>query len=167
MGVLARYDDDADQLKMPGGAGWRYEPTESGDSDGGSVAASDGGSFSDEGSSSEGLAVSKVDLKLCHLYSLHSLDEVQDSSTFASHGVSRARIREVLEDPCPCNCRVPGKVVYDVCKAFWSLPKASQDSCLWSLQAGCPGNKKKWSIEGQLAELRLVLSVELLIAKLS
>ena len=93
----------------------------------------------------------EVDLQLNCLYSLHALSENPDSSTFASHGASKTRIKEMLKSPpCSCQCRLPAGVLHKACQSFWSLPKHAQDALLWTLQSNSQASRKTWKIEGQL-----------------
>ena len=90
-----------------------------------------------------------VDLKLSALGSLHALNESSDGSTFAAHGIDPSRIASVLRNPpCECKCQLPTSVLARACKSFWTLPKASQDAYLWSLQSESSASRKTWSIEG-------------------
>lgn len=90
-----------------------------------------------------------VDLKLSSLASLHALNESSDHSKFAAHGMDPGRIASVLRTPpCPCNCKLPTSVLARACKGFWTLPKASQDALLWSLQSESSASRKMWCIEG-------------------
>lgn len=90
-----------------------------------------------------------VDLKLSSLASLHALNESSDHSKFAAHGMDPGRIASVLRTPpCPRNCKLPTSVLARACKGFWTLPKASQDALLWSLQSESSASRKMWCIEG-------------------
>ena len=74
-------------------------------------------------------------------------------SKYAQSGMSQARIRAVLASPgCECGCQMPSKLLIRVCKAFWLLPKQSQDALLWSIQLeGGRASKRTWSIAGAMA----------------
>lgn len=92
-----------------------------------------------------------MDLRLATLHSLHALNESSDQSTFAAHGADRDRISALSRSPpCECGCRVPLKILQKTCESFWGLPKASQDSLLWSLQAEEGSSRRTWSIEGPI-----------------
>ena len=92
-----------------------------------------------------------MDLRLTTLHSLHALNESPDQSTFAAHGADLDRISALSKSPpCECGCRVPLKILQKTCESFWSLPKASQDSLLWSLQAEEGSSRRTWSIEGPI-----------------
>ena len=104
---------------------------------------------SDDSTASDGeTKTGEVALTINALHSLHVLDEASDVSTYATHGLDRARMKKLLRSPpCECQCRIPLGVLHRACSAFWKLPKQSQDACLWSIQCG-KGRKSTWSIEG-------------------
>lgn len=109
---------------------------------------------SDEDSDSEvggSGGVREVDLRLSTLQSLHAKGETINKSTYSLSGAKKSRIKELLQNPCcPCKCNAPLKVLCEVCRVFWSLPKESQDAILWSLQQSENGSgRSKFFIEGQ------------------
>ena len=94
----------------------------------------------------------EADMKLSVLQSLHARDETMDRSCYARNGKNSKRLKELLRSPpCECECRVEFNLLRETCKAFWALPKESQDALLWSLQSGSGSRRKKWSIEGSLS----------------
>ena len=112
----------------------------------------DSRSDSDESTDYAG-ASSEVGLKLSNLESYHAAGD-EDKSQYAENGANPKRIRQLLANPpCDCQCTLPFGVLYRTCQTFWSLPKVSQDSILWSLQGGS-GRKATWSIEGRVFLLK-------------
>ena len=118
------------------------------------------GSSSSSSSSNDGAGVGStfnqstggVDMKLSILQSLHARDETMDGSCYATNGKDSRRLKDLLRSPpCECQCRVEFKVLRETCKAFWALPKESQDALLWSLQSGSGSRRKTWAIEGSLS----------------
>ena len=106
-----------------------------------SISGSDSSGDSDSTS-----RVPEVDLTLKRLESLHSSGSVpkKDLSDYAKHGISSKRIKSaVLEPRCECMCKMPVKILYHLCVAFWTLTKQSQDSLLWSLQNETGNHKKR------------------------
>lgn len=100
-----------------------------------------------------------MDLRLATLYSLHALNESSDQSSFAAHGANRDRISALARSPpCECGCRVPLKILQKTCESFWGLPKASQDSLLWSLQSEEGSSRRSWSIEGLSDDIPFMFS---------
>ena len=90
-----------------------------------------------------------VDLKISSIHSLNCRGATADQSTFAQNGGDAQRIKKLLQSPpCECKCKLEFKVLYQCCRAFWSLPKESQDALLWSLQVEAGRRNKSWSIEG-------------------
>ena len=140
----------------------------SGSSDGSSSDASSGcehpelnsDSGTDDSSSNSGSDVRSmrnVDLSLLRLQSLHatcSHDDVKETK-YAQQGYSKERIKQVLsQNICDCGCKVPPKLLMSLCRTFWSLPKASQDALLWSLQLETSSSSKRtWSLGGPTPEL--------------
>ena len=128
---------------------------------GSDVASDDGGSslsgvseddWSDDESSNE-YSWKTIDMDLNRLQSLHATatNLGEKESKYCQHGCSLKRIRAVLDRPsCQCKCRAPAKTVIALCKAFWLLPKRTQDALLWSLQREArKASKRRWSIGGQ------------------
>ena len=115
------------------------------DSNSGSGESSDSESEKERGCGGE------VHLRLSNLQALSVRGLAADHSVFASNGSDAKRIKALLktDSSCECGCcsHVPFKVIYPVIKAFWTLPKESQDSLLWSLQCA-QGRKRSWYIEG-------------------
>jgi len=88
---------------------------------------------------------------LHRLESLHGLNDDDDEkkSSYTKNGMSRKRIRRVINNPeCPCACSVPVAVLYRICCAFWSLGKCAQDALLWSLQTEGGPRRLNYMIEG-------------------
>lgn len=110
---------------------------------------------SDDGSddSTGNTGVGEISMTLNHLQSLHQLDCQGDTSSFAEHGMNLKRLKELSKQPpCECGCRVPFKVLKDICQTFWSLPKESQDAFLWTIQSSTGRRKNTWSIQGLTSE---------------
>ena len=113
------------------------------------------GSFSSDEEAGSGVenqrSTGKVDLKISALYSMHSRDETTDESLYAKNGMDAQRLKSLLRSPpCTCKCRVDFKTIWSVCKAFWALPKQSQDAVLWSIQSEAGNRRKTWAIEGAM-----------------
>ena len=93
-----------------------------------------------------------VDLTLERLQSLQAHGRVtkHDRSDFAKSGMSATRVKKaVLQPRCECMCRLPIKLLYRICLAFWSLTKPTQDSLLWAIQHESGHQKKKrWHLSG-------------------
>ena len=109
-----------------------------------------GSSGSSSDSDSPETGTGEVALKLNYLHSLYGQDGKSDTSTYAMNGCDKARLKDLLKNPCcGCKCTLPFKVLLQICSSFWGLPKETQDSLLWALQseAGRRG-KTKFSIEG-------------------
>lgn len=95
-----------------------------------------------------------IDLTYERLQSLHSHGTIpkKELSDYAKRGVSSSRIKGAVNKPCcTCMCRLPVKLLYKICLAFWTLTKSSQDALLWSIQHES-GNqqKKRWYMAGPL-----------------
>ena len=106
-------------------------------------------SDSDSGSESSGTDTC-IDLSLERLQSLHTLGTVpkKQLGDYAKSGVSTKRIKAAATRPqCSCMCKLPVKVLYHLCIAFWTLAKPSQDSVLWEIQQGS-SRKKRWFLGG-------------------
>ena len=110
-----------------------------------------------------------IDLTLERLQSLHTAGTVAkgDLTEYAKTGMSSRRIKEAVTNPkCTCFCKMPIKVLYQLCVAFWTLTKPSQDSLLWALQHESGNRKKKqWYLAGQLGKNIFKLSLPVLITK--
>ena len=126
-----------------------------GDSDGDSYSSaleSTSGASDDEDETHE--EPHQIDLSLWRLQSLHAAGKGDPNkiSKYAQSGMSTSRIRASLNSPaCTCQCRVPAKLLADVCKSFWHLRKEVQDALLWSLQMESGrGSKRRWAIGGCL-----------------
>ena len=70
---------------------------------------------------------------------MHEGDDAsrEDSSVYAARGVDRDRVKKALSEPCckgKCKRRLTIGFIMKVVVLFWSLPKASQDCLLWSMQ---------------------------------
>ena len=93
-----------------------------------------------------------IDLTLERLQSLHAMGSVskKDLTEYSKQGMSATRIKSaVLRPRCTCMCKMPIKVLYHLCVAFWTLTKKSQDSLLWSIQhEGGDHKRKKWYMAG-------------------
>lgn len=99
----------------------------------------------------------EVNLKLSTLVALHTLGENADQSDYAVNGRDPTRITAALKSPpCECGCRLPKNILKQICDSFWTLPKASQDAMLWSLQSEKGPSRRTWSIEGPHHQWRLV-----------
>lgn len=72
-------------------------------------------------------------------------------SECAKSGMSATRIKAaVLQPKCSCLCRLPVKILFHLCMAFWSLTKPTQDALLWGIQHEAGGQKRKqWYLQGQ------------------
>ena len=100
--------------------------------------------------------------------------EAKDESLYAEKGKSKERIQAVLNTRCckkSCKRNLPLRLVMNMVMLFWSLPKASQDCLLWSMQqaggaalddgsdsdsSGSEAQRKiSWSIEGRSKGLRV------------
>ena len=60
-----------------------------------------------------------------------------DESVYASQGKNPDRVKAALKEPCcklNCKKRLRFNLVLKMVILFWSLPKASQDCLLWSMQ---------------------------------
>ena len=93
-----------------------------------------------------------IDLTQERLQSLHALGKVQKSemSTYAKKGMSASRIKKSATAPrCECMCRMPVKILYHLCVAFWTLAKPTQDALLWGIQHEGGHKKNKWMLAGQ------------------
>ena len=105
-----------------------------------------------ESGSDDGGGTGCVDLTHERLQSLHALGTVpkKQLAQYAKKGLSAKRVKNAVMKPCcNCMCKLPIKVLYNICLAFWTLTKQSQDSCLWSIQNECGGNlKKRWFMAG-------------------
>lgn len=99
-------------------------------------------------------APAHIDLTLERLQSLQAMGTVskKDLTEYAKKGLSATRIKlAVLNPRCSCMCRMPIKLLFHICVAFWQLTKRSQDALLWSIQHESGTQKKKqWHIAGQL-----------------
>ena len=109
-------------------------------------------SGSESGSDGQG-GTGYVDLVYERLQSLHAHGTVprKDFTKYAKKGMSAKRVKAAVTKPCcTCMCKLPVKILYQLCVAFWSLTKQSQDSCLWSIQNDSGGNskKKQWYMAG-------------------
>lgn len=93
-----------------------------------------------------------VDITLSRLESLHLNGTVnkKDLTEYAQWGISSTRIKQAVSQPrCPCKCKLPLKVLYHLCVAFWTLTKPSQDSLLWTIQQESGNQKRKqWYLAG-------------------
>lgn len=93
-----------------------------------------------------------VDITLSRLESLHTNGTVQkkDLTEYAQWGISSTRIKKaVLQPRCPCKCKLPLRVLYHLCMAFWTSTKPSQDSLLWTIQQESGNQKRKqWYLAG-------------------
>ena len=93
-----------------------------------------------------------IDLTLQRLQSLHAMGSVskKDLTEYAKKGISASRVKSaILEPRCNCMCKMPIKVLYHLCVAFWTLTKQSQDSLLWSIQHEAGGHRRKrWYMAG-------------------
>ena len=97
-----------------------------------------------------------VDMSLMRLEAMHASSggfKQSSASKYAQSGMSQARIKAVLASPgCECGCQMPSKLLIRVCRAFWLLPKQSQDALLWSIQLeGGRASRRTWSIAGAMA----------------
>lgn len=76
----------------------------------------------------------------------------RDLSDYAKKGMSAKRIKSlVLKPRCSCRCRMPIKLLYQICLAFWSLCKQGQDTLLWEIQQSADHKKLQWYLAGLLA----------------
>eukprot|EP00435_Cladocopium_sp_Y103_P018893 s3522_g4.t1 len=155
---LGRWNDDDDSSSCGGhtpaaGNRRRYDPTESSELASASDSASESlSSDSDSGSDVAPATSDVVELSLQRLQSLHATQkgshhEIQNK--YAKHGMSKSRLRRVLEKPpCQCGCSLPIRVLMMITQAFWRLTKPCQDSLLWSLQQEVGPGRKRWSMQG-------------------
>eukprot|EP00435_Cladocopium_sp_Y103_P069103 s569_g32.t1 len=156
---LQRWDCDADS-DVEGGGLKRYDSTSSSCSDAsGSESAGPSStesytsmSESDSGSD-DGGGTGNVDLTQERLQSLHALGKVpkKELTQYAKRGLSAKRVKSAVMKPCcNCMCKLPIKLLYNLCVSFWTLTKQGQDSCLWTIQNECGGNlkKKRWFMAG-------------------
>ena len=62
----------------------------------------------------------------------------KEMSEYAKNGTSRDRTKQAMANPCKCKAKCGKKIkfahVVAAATLFWSLPKAGQDSVLWSMQ---------------------------------
>lgn len=119
--------------------------------DGDSEAGESGSSASSSGSFNDKPRVGHVSLTVSRLESMHALHSiaVDDLCQTAQHGMSKKRVLSVLRhNVCSCGCKMPARDLYQICRAFWQLPKTSQDAALWSIQAECSQKRCQWSLEG-------------------
>lgn len=109
-------------------------------------------SSSDDGSADADTGTGYVELTLNRLQSLHANGTVPKNQLcqYAQSGMSAKRVKQSVTKPCcQCMCKLPVKILYHLCIAFWTLTKQSQDSCLWSIQNESGSEKKKqWYLEG-------------------
>ena len=109
-----------------------------------------------ESESSSATANATIDLTLERLQSLHASGSInkRDLTTYAKRGISTKRIKSaVLRPRCDCACKMPVKLLYSICVAFWTLAKPSQDSLLWSIQNESGDSRKKnGTLEEQLGD---------------
>ena len=95
-----------------------------------------------------------IDLTYERLQSLHANGTVckKDLTEYAKRGTSASRIKSaVLHPQCRCMCKMPIKILYHLCVAFWTLSKSTQDSLLWGIQHESGKQKRKrWYLGGQL-----------------
>lgn len=108
------------------------------------------GSTTDSGDEADG-GIGSVDLSHQRLQSLHAHGSVpkKDLDAYAKRGMSAKRIKTSVHQPrCHCLCKIPVKILYQICLAFWTLTKNSQDSCLWSIQNESHEKKKRWYMAG-------------------
>ena len=79
-----------------------------------------------------------IDLNLARLQSLHAGKTKKKNpkhDKYARRALCPDRVRRVLQDPgCDCACRISGQVLVPLLRAFWHLPKDTQDALLWALQ---------------------------------
>ena len=133
---------------------YRHDARTSGDSESAhSASSNESTSLSDsETDNGSGCGDPTIDLTLERLQSLHTAGTVQkgDLSEYAKTGMSPTRIKSALKQPvCTCYCKLPVKLLYQLCVAFWTLTKSSQDSLLWSLQhEGGKHRRKQWHLGG-------------------
>lgn len=125
-------------------------------------------SGSEDESDDAGTGTGYVELTLNRLESLHANGTVPTSQLcqYAKHGVSAKRVKRSVAKPCcQCMCKLPIKILYRLCIAFWTLTKQSQDACLWNIQNESGGNakKKRWYLEGpkQISNLMITTSFKL------
>lgn len=118
---------------------------------------------SDESESSESevkTGVGHVALSVSTLQSMHAMSTLnsEELSTFAQQGVSRKRIKAILNAKvCPCSCSMPQSALVQVCDYFWRLPKTAQDAVLWSIQVECSQRRRQWYLQGQVRSLESIL----------
>lgn len=107
------------------------------------------GSESDDGGSTTDPI---IDLTLERLQSLHAHGTApkKNLTEYAKRGISTSRIKQaVLRPSCHCACKMPIKLLYKLCLAFWTLGKPTQDSLLWGIQHESGKQKKKrWYMGG-------------------
>lgn len=93
-----------------------------------------------------------VDLTYERLQSLHATGRVNkhELSDYAKRGMKGTRVKKaVLQPRCECMCKMPIKLLYRICIAFWTLTKPTQDSLLWSIQTESGNQKRKrWHLAG-------------------
>ena len=78
-------------------------------------------------------------LALSQLFLMDDGGGEKDESCYAQSGKNPSRVREVLKQPCcknNCKRKLPFKLLMHMITIFWSMPKASQDCVLWSMQQG-------------------------------
>ena len=126
-------------------------------SSGASTSMSESGTDSDnDGCSADPI----IDLTYERLQSLHANGTVctKDLTEYAKRGISGRRIKSaVLHPQCRCMCKMPVKVLYHLCVAFWTLTKPTQDSLLWGIQNESGKQKRKrWYLAGQLSPSKQV-----------
>ena len=178
MPILGRWDADSEVCTLPtASSSWRYDPSSSerlvetrkkcvllrsslppSEPSGGSESEAEDLPGSESETDSEGgeHGLPNVDLSLMRLEALHASTKCSTPnklSAYATKGLSKARIRDALAAPrCQCKCQVPDKVLTQVCRGFWRLPKTGQDAILWSIQLESgKASKRTWSIAGSMA----------------
>lgn len=105
-----------------------------------------------EGGSCDEDAEARIDLTLGRIQSLQGTVSKRDLSDYAKRGMSPTRIKTAMNTPsCQCFCKMPVKILYHLCVAFWTLTKSTQDSLLWGIQHESGKQKKKrWYLAGQV-----------------
>ena len=124
-----------------------YSSGESGETT--SISDSEGSDSTNEETSNP----STIDLTLERLQALHALGTVKkkDLTDYAKRGLSTKRIKTAaLKPKCTCMCKMPVKMLYQLCCAFWTLCKPAQDCLLWEIQHTGDAKKKRWFLAGPL-----------------
>ena len=116
--------------------------------------------------SSSGSRAQSSGLVFSQLAAMTDMELDENQSVYAQKAKDPKRVKRVLQEPCcraKCKKGLNFKLVLKMITIFWSLPKASQDCILWSIQQNGPSHaaetddseederwkhKISWSIEG-------------------